>query len=399
MPTFSYKAVNQTGDRVEGTLVADNQHAALGQLNDQALFPVEVVEGGQAGRATMSGGRRRVKGRHLATFYGQLADLLKAGVPVLRALDVLSKQSNNAVLSEVVREIREDVAGGVALADAMTKHPHVFNELHIAMVTAGEHGGFLEDVLARVAHFTERADELKNKLIGSMIYPAILMFIGTALITALMTMVVPKLRPFLEADDNNLLTRFVFYSTDLLQDFGLWILAVIFGSVILCTYYVQSDAGRQRLDYLKLKLPVLGPTLVMISLCRFCRILGTMLNSGVPILSALKISRASAGNEIIAAEIDKAADSVQHGGTISEPLAASEFFPIDVVDMIAVAEEANNLESVLVQVAETNEIRTARMIDMGVRLVEPLLLVMMAGIIAVIAIALLVPILTMSSRM
>ena len=157
--------------------------------------------------------------------------------------------------------------------------------------------------------------------------------------------------------------------------------------------------GRKRVHLLKLKMPVLGKILIMVSLCRFCRILGTLLASGVPILQALRISRDAAGNEILAMEIDKATDNVQKGKQMSEPLSRCKLFPLDMVDMIAVAEESNSLETVLVQIADTNEARTSRAIDLGVRMVEPLMLTLIAGAIAIIAIALLVPILTMSATM
>jgi len=399
MPTYRYKAIDGQGKTTAGSLVAENQQAALSMLDDRALYPVEVREGGEAQQASILGAPRRVKLRHMVVFYGQLADLLKAGVPMLRSLDILSKQTSNPVLSEISREVREDVAGGMSLADAMGKHGHVFLDLHVAMVRAGERGGFLEDVLHRISVFVERQDELRNKLVGSLIYPAILVVVGTTLVTLLLTVVVPQLRPFIVKAEPNVLTLIVFALCDFLVAYGVYLLLLLFAAVVSAVFFTRTDAGRLQLDMWKLKMPILGKTLVMIALCRFCRILGTMLASGVPILQALRISRDSAGNEILAAEIDKATENVQKGGQISEPLSQCALFPLDIVDMIAVAEESNNLENVLVQMAETNEVRTARMIDMGVRLVEPLLLVIMAGMIGTIAVALLVPILSMSASM
>jgi general secretion pathway protein F/type IV pilus assembly protein PilC len=398
MATFSYKAIDGQGQNVSGTLVAETQQAALNMLNDRTLFPVNVLEGGKADKPAFLGGRSKVKTRHLTVFYGQLADLLKAGVPVLRSLDVLAKQTSNPTLAEVIKEVREDVAGGASLADSFTKHGHVFSELYVSMVRAGEHGGFIEDVLTRIAQFTERQDELRNKLVGSMIYPSILVGGGTTLIILLLTLVVPELRPFIENAEPNIMTLAVFAVSDILQGYGLWIAAVAAIAITSFAGFARTDTGRMRIDYWKLKVPLLGKTLIMIALCRFCRILGTMLRSGVPILQALRISRDSAGNEILAKEIDKATDNVQKGGLISEPLSNCELFPLDIVDMIAVAEESNSLDTILVQIADTNEIRTARMIDLGMRLIEPILLVIMAGVIAMIAIALLVPILTLSSN-
>ncbi|MCH8968409.1 MAG: type II secretion system F family protein [Planctomycetes bacterium] len=335
----------------------------------------------------------------MAGFYGQLADLLRAGVPMMRSLEVLARQSSNPLMKEISREIAEDVAGGMSLADAMSKHPQAFVELYVSMVRAGERGGFLEDVLTRVSNFIERQDELRSKLIGSMIYPCVLLFVGSSLITMLLTYFVPKLRPFIERAKPNILTHVVFGVSDFLSGYGVWILIVLFGTVTVVLAYARTDAGRRSIDLWKLKIPVLGRTLIMVSLCRFCRILGTLLASGVPILQALRISRDSAGNQILAEEIDKATDSVQKGKQMSEPFSQCPFFPLDMVDMIAVAEESNSLEKVLVQIADTNEVRTARSIDLGVRMVEPLLLTAIAGVVAAIAIALLVPILTMSANM
>lgn len=399
MPTYSYKAVDSQGNSSDGTLVAESQQAAFNLLNERALFPVHIAEGGEAAKAQLLSGRRRIKLRQVAAFYGQLADLLRAGVPMLRSLEILARQSSNRMMSEIVREVGEDVAGGMSLADAMAKHPQAFADLHVSMVRAGEHGGFLEDVLARVCGFIERQDELRNKLIGSLIYPALLMFIGTTAIVVLLTFFVPQLRPFIERARPNVLTHVVFGVSDVLQQYGLWILMGLFALMTCAVSYGRTETGRRRLQLLKLKTPVLGKILIMVSLCRFCRILGTLLASGVPILQALRISRDAAGNEILALEIDKASDNVQKGKQMSEPLSRCKLFPLDMVDMIAVAEESNNLENVLVQIADTNEARTGRAIDLGVRMVEPLMLTVIAGAIAIIAIALLVPILTMSATM
>lgn len=399
MPTFSYKAVDGQGKSSAGTLVAESQQAAFNLLNERALYPVHIHEGGEAAKSTLISTARRIKLRHVAGFYGQLADLLRAGVPMMRSLEVLARQSSNSLLKEISREITEDVAGGMSLADAMSKHPQAFTELHVSMIRAGERGGFLEDVLTRVSGFIERQDELRNKLVGSMIYPCLLLFVGTTLICLLLTYFVPQLRPFIERAKPNVLTHIVFAVSDVLRGYGVWMLIVVFGTATVVLGYARTDVGRRSVDLWKLKMPVLGPTLIMVSLCRFCRILGTLLASGVPILQALRISRDSAGNEVLAEEIDKATDFVQKGKQMSEPLSQCALFPLDIVDMIAVAEESNSLEKVLVQIADTNETRTARAIDLGVRMVEPLLLTTIAGVIAAIAIALLVPILTMSANM
>ncbi|HON67788.1 MAG TPA: type II secretion system F family protein [Phycisphaerae bacterium] len=397
MATFTYTAKTQTGQTVTGVLTAESRHAALRTLDDRSLFPIEVNEGGKADRLTVTGARRKIKLKALTTFYSQLSDLLRAGVPVLRSIDVLARSASNPLLAEILKEIYADVSGGQTLADSMAKHSNIFNELTIAMIRAGEKGGFLEDVLARIAVFTERQDELRNKLIGSMIYPIVLMIAGIVVVTLLMLTVVPKIRGFLERADKPWVTDALFWTSDFLQTQGHYVLGVIAIIAIIAVPLLKSEQGKLKMDIFKLKAPIIGPVVTMVAVCRFCRILGTMLHNGVPILQSLKISKDSAGNRVLAAEIDKAADNVQRGEPLAAPLGQCGLFPPDIVDMIAVAEESNNLEKVLVQIADSNEARTARQIDLAVRLLEPLMLLVMAVVVLIIAVALLVPILRMSA--
>jgi general secretion pathway protein F/type IV pilus assembly protein PilC len=396
MPSFSYRAVNNTGRTVAGVLTAENYGVALRQLEERALYPV-VVKEGSAEAPLALGARRRIKASHLTTFYSQLADLLKAGVPMLRSLDVLSRQESQGALAQIVRELREDVAGGMALGDAMAKQPRVFSPLHASMVRAGEQGGFLEEVLHRIAVFSEKQDELRNKVVGAMIYPAILVCVGSAVVLVIMLVVVPKLREQMRPETFNVMTVMVFGVADFLRLHYITLavaLALVFAAA---TAWIKTESGRRTFELVKLRAPVMGKIMTMVAICRFCRILGTMLHNGVPILQALRISKDSAGNKILADVIEQAADSVKKGAALSAPLGESGLFPPTVVDMIAVAEESNNLETVLVQIADTNEARTARAIDLGVRVLEPVLLVVMAGVVFCIAVALLLPILTMGA--
>lgn len=399
MPSFAYTAVSGKGEHVSGVLTAENYRVALRMLEEQQLYPMQVKEGVEAGGRNAFGGRRRVKPALLTTFYSQLADLLKAGVPMLRSLDLLSKQSSSGVFTSLVKELREDVAGGMGLGDAMGKHPHAFSPLHSSMIRAGEQGGFLEDVLHRIATFSEKQDELRNKVRGAMIYPSILVVVGGVVVTLLMTLVVPKIRENMRPENFNVFTVGVFWICD---TFTQRYVGLILGGVAAVSGFVwaiRTPQGRRLYERFKLKAPIVGKIFTMVAICRFCRILGTLLHNGVPILQSLKIAKDSAGNQILAELIEQAGESVRKGAALSTPLAESGLFPVTVVDMIAVAEESNNLETVLVQIADTNETRTARAIDLAVRVLEPLLLVVMAGIVAVLMIALLLPILTMGSSL
>ena len=395
MPTYAYKAMQEGGQLVEGVLTAENYQVALNILDERSLFPVRVEEAGGLGGA---GSRRRIKLRHLTTYYQQMADLLRAGVPMLKALDVLTDQEGSPpTLRQIVKEVREDVSGGTTLADALEKHPAVFKELHCSMIRAGERGGFLEDVLARLAIFAEKQDELQGKLIGSMIYPAMLMFAGLGVVVLIMSVVVPRLRGLLREEAWNPATHLVFGASDFIRyRYGL-IVGVVIVVVVGATLLRRTDYGKRVLAIASLKAPVFGRVFTAVSVSRFCRILGTLLQNGVPILQSLKISKDSAGNMILAEQIESAAENVRRGETLSGPLSTGGLFPRDILSMIAVAEESNNLENVLIQIAETQETRTARAIDMAVRLVEPLLLLCMAVAVGVIAFALLLPIMTMSA--
>ncbi|MFO0840352.1 MAG: type II secretion system F family protein [Phycisphaerae bacterium] len=396
MPTFVYRARNSGGESVNGTLVADTQIAAARMLDERALLPIELSELKTQQRSFLTGGTRRISLSKVGIIYEQLADLLKAGVPVLRALSVLAKQST-AGLTRVLREVHESVSGGDTLADAMDKHPEAFPSLHVSMIRAGEKGGFLEDVLTRLSEFVARQDALKNKFIGAMVYPCILLLGGLSAITTLMAYVVPKIRGLLEQRQLPIVTHIVFAISDVISNHYLELLGGLTVLIVAVVGFVQSRAGKTLLSQAQLRAPVVGRVFTMIALCRFCRIFGTLLANGIPILQALKISKDSTGNEILSDSIERAAESVRGGESLTVPLAASRVFPPAMIDMIAVAEESNTLEKVLVEIADTQEERTARQIELAVRLIEPLMLLFMGLMVMTIAVALLLPILSMAS--
>jgi general secretion pathway protein F/type IV pilus assembly protein PilC len=397
MPTFAYRARNATGEEVRGTLVADTTSAAARMLGDRALLPVHLEQAQTAERSLLTGRARRVKLGKVGMMYEQLADLLRAGVPLLRALTVLSAQSASPALARVLREVHEDVSGGDSLADAMQKHPYAFPELHASMVKAGEKGGFLEDVLSRLADFVSRQDALRNKFIGAMMYPCILLLGAVAAVVFIMTFVVPGIRSVLEGQRQPWPTRIVFGFSDGLTEHYLVIIALVTAAVVGSMAYLRSARGRQMRARLQLRLPGFGKVYTMVALCRFCRVFGTLLMNGIPILQSLRIAKDSTGNPVLSEAVERAAENVRHGEPLAAPLAASKVFPPVIVDMIAVAEESNTLDKVLIEIARTQEERTAQQIDFAVRLLEPLMLVFMGVMIGFIAVALLLPILMMAT--
>jgi general secretion pathway protein F/type IV pilus assembly protein PilC len=397
MPDFTYVALAKTGVRSTGTLTATSEREAAAQLDAKGLFPVEVRQA----RSASKGGRfhRGVSGRLLATFYGQLADLLQAGVPLLRALELLERQSTHPRLQAVVKEVRLKVADGTGLAQAMALHPHVFDELAVSMVRAGQEGGFLEDVLKRIAIFVEHQQDIKAKVVGSLAYPAFLAVAGFLVLNILVIFFVPRFEDIFakmkSQGDLPKLTQYLMGLSHFLQSWpgiGTVILLAI-GAVAFFSW--TRRGGRTWADGVRLKLPLFGPVFLNLAISRFARILGTMLHNGIPILKALAIAKDSTGNRVLAHAIEQSAENITAGQKLADPLRRCKYFPPDVVEMIAIAEEANSLETVLVDIADSLEKRTARNLELMVKLLEPIMLLVMAVVVLLVVLGLLMPVFEM----
>ncbi len=403
MVTFAYQARDTNGNRVSGTLTADTQQAALRDLDQRSLLPIDVRPVGESagqpgGRARR--GRRITSTRKLSMLYSQMADLLNAGVPILRTLEVLVKQNQRRVaLAQALDDVRNLVAGGQSLADAMAHYPNLFPDLHVAMVRAGERGGFIEDVLTRTAQFTERQDELRSKVIGSLAYPMFLIVVGGLIVTVLMVFFVPRFASFLDPTRMELpaSTLTLLRTSAFMQKNWYVLLGGLGAGAALIWAALGSEAGRTWWDRRKLRLPLVGPVFSLMAVARFCRILGTMLANGVQILVALRIAKDSMGNRTLAEIVEEAVEAVRAGEPLVKPLARDDYFPADILDMIAVAEQSNTLETVLVSVADSTERRLGRSIDTMVRLIEPVLLLLVAAVVFAIAFSLLLPIFSLST--
>lgn len=400
MPEFQYVARAMSGQEVKGLLTAGNETEVVSTLSLRQLFPlrIELAESAKS-QAKLRG--KRVKARDLCGFYSQLADLLRSGVPLLRSLELLENQSASQALKVVLGDIRSEVADGTRLAEAMRRHSRVFSDLAISMIRAGEEGSFLEDVLKRIASFTEHQEDLKGRVVGAVAYPVFLVVVGTIVLSIMMVWFVPKFDPIftrLEArGDLPWATTAVVAISNSLKNYGLWILLSIAGGIFLLWQYTQSDEGRTVVDGLKLRAPGAGKIYKNLAIARFCRILGTLLNNGVPILPSLRIAKDATGNRVLCDAISSAGDNISAGKSLAEPLRNSGQFPEETVEMIAVAEEANNLETVLVDIADGMERRTYRYMDLFVRLLEPVMLLIMAILILFVMIGLLLPVLRSSS--
>lgn len=395
MPEFQYIAREVSGREVTGLLTAGSEQEVVNSLAGKSLFPTRIALAETEVRQQQSVGKR-VAAKHLAIIYSQLADLLSSGVPLLRSLEILEQQASRPAVTAVLQDVRQQVADGTRLADAMRKHPKVFGELSISMVRAGEEGGFLEDALKRIAVFTEHHEDLKNRVVGAMAYPAFLMVACVGIVTGILIFLVPKFAPVFErlAEKGELpiATVLLLSGSDMLQKYGIWIAAGLVLAGFWVYNYMKTEEGRFRIDTIRLKLKGLGPIVRSLAISRFCRILGTLLKNGVPILQSLRIAKDATGNRVLSAAIAVAAENISAGKSLARPLGASGHFPREVVEMIAVGEEANNLEQVLLNIAENMEQRTYRELDLFVKLLEPVMLLVMGVVILFIMVALLLPV-------
>jgi len=397
MPEFSYVARDKAGQKVTGKISAAGQSEAMTLLAGQSLFPTNLRADASAASPLLV---RRVPQQQLATTYSQMADLLRSGVPLLRTLEVLRNQTTHARLSRVLGDVHKRVEDGATLAEAMSRYREVFGNMAVSMVRAGGEGGFLEEALARVAEFTEAREDLKKRTVGAVIYPVFLTVVGAVVVMVLLVFFVPKFDVLFarlrEQGQLPLMTDWLLNTSAFVRRFGLLILPALIALGWFVRRWLNTEQGQLWWDYYKLRLPMAGGVFLSLAVARFCRVLGTLLRNGVPILRSMEISSSATGNRVLGAAISDATENISAGESLAEPLAASGQFPPTVMEMITVAEQSNNLENVLIQVAESLERNTWRRLDLLVRMLEPVLLLILACVVLVVVVALLLPVLRMS---
>lgn len=400
MPEFTYIARSLDGTKVSGKMTANTERDVIGALSKDSLFPIKVQAPVEKKSMKFGSGVSPLK---ISVFYEQLASLLTNGVPLLRSLTILRDQTKIETLKTTLDDVIRRVEDGENLSDAFQRHPKVFNEMAVNMARAGAEGGFLEDALARVAKFTEQAAELRGRTIGAMIYPAVLFSMGSVIVAVLLVYFVPKFESMFDTlrATGNLpwVTEMLLAFSTRIQFWGLPILILMLITFFVLRYQIQTPRGQMIFDGLKIKIPMLGSIFLNLSVARFCRVLGTLLKNGVPILKALDISRDAAGNKVLSAAIAKASENITAGETLSVPLKKSGHFPHDVTEMLSVAEESNSLDTVLINISDGLEKQTIRRLDLMVKLIEPLMLMVMAAVVLVVVVALLLPIMKMGSAL
>lgn len=401
MPDYSYRAKTNTGALAEGVIEAASQQEAIRQLTRQALFPIDVTSRSE-GWGKLSFSIRGISSETVSDLLTQLSDLLTNGVSLLDSLKILAEQSPEAKLQEILAGIRDDVSEGINLDDAMAKHPKVFSSLTVSMVRAGLEGGFLEESLERVANFLRKENALRSKVISAMSYPMILAGIGFCFMIALVVVIVPMFEAYFEKLIKSgvglpLITQVLIFVSDALVRYGLFLLIGVAGMVLLVRKLLDTEIGRRFYDRYKLRIPLAGRIFHETAVSRFCRVLGTLLRNGVQILKSLKIAGQSVGNVMLQEAIEQSADNISSGNRLSEPLRESGMVSNQVIAMIRVAEESNTLDDVLVKISDRMDQKIEQRLDSMVRLIEPIMLLTIGGIVMSIIIGVLLPIFDLTS--
>jgi type II secretory pathway component PulF len=399
MSVFAYTALSKDGRRTSGTLSAESRASALAQMSRQGLHPVRIDEAKEtaAKKAQPLAPAKvgKVSQRSIESFTRELANLLAGGVPLSRSLQLLRREASNPAAKQLWSDIHDDVVGGTSLADALAKWPRSFSSVYVAMVRAGEAGGFLDVVLGQIAEFRTREADLKGKVKSAMIYPIILGILAVAVVIFLLTFFIPRFSGIFKQFGGNLpgLTLAIIAASNVLKSYGLYVAVAVVGLVIALKRGLTTETGRRRLEVTLLGTPLLGKVIAHFALVRFARMLGTLVGAGVPLIASLRVAREAIGNQTLADTVQHAIEQVQRGSSLSKSLADSpSLFPASVVEMVAVAEETGRLDKELIRMASTYEADLDRQLRMLVAIAEPMMLFIMAGVIGTIVIGMLLPV-------
>jgi type IV pilus assembly protein PilC len=401
MPVFAYEAQDANGQKVSREISAASKDDALKQIRAQGLRPTKIAVKPTA--ATQGGGEKkkkkglvlfdRVKLAQVVTFTTQLATLQDAGLPIVRSVKILETQQRPGKFKDQLAATAEEVEGGSTFSEALAKYPKSFDKLYVSMVKAGEAGGVLDVILNRLAGFMEKSQKLRKKVKGALIYPVAVLSVAGLILFFIMIYVVPSFKTMFEDLGQNLPgpTQFLLKSSETLTRF--WYLIPLVPTVLWMSFkfIARSPKGRILLDRFKLNLPVFGLIIKKSSISRFCRTLGTLISSGVPILEALRIVKDAIGNVVIANAIEEVHGSIREGDTIAGPLRQSGIFDELLVNMIDVGEETGELDKMLIKISDNYETDVDVAVEGMSSLLEPLLIVGMGGVVGFIVVALFLP--------
>jgi type IV pilus assembly protein PilC len=398
MPVWSYSARTLSGEIKKAEYEAASRDEVMSHLRGQRLIPIAVREKPK-GISLSRGGK--VKTRDIVIMTRQFATMINAGLPLVQALDILSKQSDNKLLKKTLQDVLYDVESGNTLADAMREHQRAFSPLYVNMVAAGETGGILDTILIRLAGFLEKNEALARKVKGAMIYPAVISFVAASAIIVLLLFVIPTFQQMFASFNQALPlpTRVVIGASAILQSYWWAMGAAVGGSVWLFKRWVATASGRLTFDRFMLRLPILGNLARKSSVARFTRTLGTLLSSGVTILDGLEITARTSGNRVIHDAIMASRNSIAGGESISEPLRQSGVFPPMVTQMINVGEETGDLDGMLTKIADFYDEEVDVAVEALLKAMEPLMIVVLGTVVGGMIVAMYLPIFSIINTM
>jgi len=404
MAVFQYIALDSQGVEIKDEIEALSEKEAISKIRNMGYFPTKVrskAAAKAAGKAAAKPRRRRgasakVKVKHVTQFARQLSTLQDAGLPILRSLRILQEQQKSGSFKRIIGYVADDIEGGSTLSEAMGKYGRAFDRLFVNMVAAGEAGGVLDLILARIADFKERSEKLKGRVKSAMVYPIVVLTAAFLILLGLMTFVIPQFKEVLEemvGGQLNTFTRTVLaISSWIAYRYG-WavLLGVPFGLVLLIRLVRQFRGGRLVLDTVNLRLPVMGQLISKTSIARWTRTLGTLISAGVPILDALNVTRETAGNEVYSNTLGKVHNSIRQGDTFAGPLRQSKTVDLLVSNMVAVGEETGDLDKMLIRVADNYDEQVEVLVGSLMSMLEPIMILVLGGIVMTIVLAVFLP--------
>jgi type II secretory pathway component PulF len=402
MAHYQYRALQTDGTMAQGQLEASGRQDAYRLLEERGLTPINLDEGTAADKSgdilfKMEWQSKKVPFHALESFTRQLSSLLAAGVPLSRGLKILCREASVPAAKAQWKVIHDAVIDGVSLADAMAKSPETFPRVYVAMVQAGETGGFLELVLSQIADFQGREKELRSKIVSSLVYPMVLLALAVGVLIFLLVFFIPRFKVMFEdfGAALPLLTRAIVGASEMLTQYGGFVALGLLIVVMLVRKWVKSDEGKRSWEYALLRVPVIGPLNARFAMTRFCRMLGTLVGAGVPLIAALRVARQSIGNQTLVDAVTDSIERVKQGESLAASLAdCPALFPGSVIEMVSVAEETGRLDKELVRLATVTDSELDRRLRTAVSLAEPLLLFFMAAFIGTIFVGMVIPIFT-----
>lgn len=395
MALFYYRGTTPEGKIVEGEMQAESQAEVIASLRKRNLIPIAIELKKKKPFLSLEAlTLGKVSASELALFTKQFGTMLEAGLPLLDALSTQYKQTSNRLLKNAIREIARDVEGGYTLAESMKKHKKVFSELYVNMVEAGEKGGALGEILSRLAQYLEKMADIQRKIKGAMIYPIIVICVMIIALAALLIFVIPTFADLYKGFGAQLpgLTRLVIGISDFVKGNILLILAILVGIIAFLMGWYKTSGGKEVLDRVILKMPIIGALVHKNSLARFARTLSTLLNSGVDLMEALEITARTTGNRVVQHGIMRARNSIREGSTIAKPLEHSRVFPPLVVQMVAIGEQSGNLDEMLSKVADFYDKEVDAAVEALTTALEPIIMVLLGGVVGTMVIAMYLPI-------